>query len=173
MRGSITVDTPSRPGRPAVPDTHNFQDQGDPARRAAGIDGTAGDAQDIRHRFVRDDVTGACLLCGLAETYRKHIDRLLDCGLCYEEQGEEVHPHPECTVGRNGVLRQNPDGTWGPVKPLPLTGDFDVEVYGTGPWRWEAWAGLDRVATGNARTRFGLKIAILRARRQHSRRSRG
>lgn len=25
--------------------------------------------------------------------------RLLDCGLCYEEQGEEVHPHPECTVG--------------------------------------------------------------------------
>lgn len=25
--------------------------------------------------------------------------RLLDCGLCYEEQGEEVHPHPECSVG--------------------------------------------------------------------------
>ncbi|MET7746560.1 hypothetical protein [Streptomyces sp. NPDC005385] len=24
--------------------------------------------------------------------------RLLDCGLCYEENGEEVHPHPECTV---------------------------------------------------------------------------
>lgn len=24
--------------------------------------------------------------------------RLLDCGLCYEEDGEEVHPHPECTV---------------------------------------------------------------------------
>lgn len=22
--------------------------------------------------------------------------RLLDCGLCYEEHGEEVHPHPEC-----------------------------------------------------------------------------
>jgi hypothetical protein len=22
--------------------------------------------------------------------------RLLDCGLCYEENGEEVHPHPEC-----------------------------------------------------------------------------
>lgn len=28
------------------------------ARRAAGIDGTAGDAQDIRHRFVRDDRIG-------------------------------------------------------------------------------------------------------------------
>ena len=26
--------------------------------------------------------------------------RLLDCGLCFEEQGEEVHPHPECLVGR-------------------------------------------------------------------------
>lgn len=25
--------------------------------------------------------------------------RLLDCGLCYEENGEEVHPHPECTAG--------------------------------------------------------------------------
>ncbi|MFJ4702816.1 hypothetical protein ACIP5N_32150 [Streptomyces sp. NPDC088768] len=25
--------------------------------------------------------------------------RLLDCGLCYEEDGEGVHPHPECTVG--------------------------------------------------------------------------
>jgi hypothetical protein len=25
--------------------------------------------------------------------------RLLDCGFCYAEQGEEVHPHPECPVG--------------------------------------------------------------------------
>lgn len=24
--------------------------------------------------------------------------RLLACGLCYEENGEEVHPHPECTA---------------------------------------------------------------------------
>ncbi|MEV5677062.1 hypothetical protein [Streptomyces sp. NPDC052179] len=24
--------------------------------------------------------------------------RLLACGLCYEEDGEEVHPHPECSV---------------------------------------------------------------------------
>ena len=28
--------------------------------------------------------------------------RLLDCGLCYEEWGEEVHPHPECPQG--GVI---------------------------------------------------------------------
>jgi hypothetical protein len=25
--------------------------------------------------------------------------RLLDCGLCYEENGEECHPHPECPIG--------------------------------------------------------------------------
>lgn len=24
--------------------------------------------------------------------------RLLSCGWCFEEQGEEVHPHPECPV---------------------------------------------------------------------------
>ncbi|WP_439082067.1 C2H2-type zinc finger protein [Streptomyces sp. WL006] len=26
--------------------------------------------------------------------------RLLDCGTCYEENGEEVHPHPECPLDR-------------------------------------------------------------------------
>ena len=31
--------------------------------------------------------------------------RLLDCGWCYEEQGEEVHPHPECPIGaRRGPI---------------------------------------------------------------------
>jgi hypothetical protein len=25
--------------------------------------------------------------------------RLLSCGLCFEENGEEVHPHPECPIG--------------------------------------------------------------------------
>lgn len=28
--------------------------------------------------------------------------RLLACGWCYEEHGEEVHPHPECPIGRRG-----------------------------------------------------------------------
>ncbi len=27
------------------------------------------------------------------------MPRLLDCGHCYEENGEEVHPHPECSIG--------------------------------------------------------------------------
>lgn len=84
----------------------DFQDRGDTARQAQGIDGTAGDAQDIRHRFVRDDDTGSCLLCGLAETYRKHIDRILDCGLCYEEDGEEVHPHPECPISTPDMAQE-------------------------------------------------------------------
>jgi hypothetical protein len=26
--------------------------------------------------------------------------RLLSCGLCYEENGQEVHPHPECPIGQ-------------------------------------------------------------------------
>lgn len=26
--------------------------------------------------------------------------RLLDCGICYEENGEEVHPHPTCNYER-------------------------------------------------------------------------
>lgn len=58
----------------AVSDVHDFQDRGEAARRAAGIDGTAGDTQDIPHRYVRDESTGACLLCGMSETYRKHTE---------------------------------------------------------------------------------------------------
>ena len=29
--------------------------------------------------------------------------RLLSCGFCFEEQGEEVHPHPECPIGQVAV----------------------------------------------------------------------
>lgn len=43
------------------------------------------------------------------ETARKFLaalqrsePRLLDCGWCYEEQGEECHPHPECPIGAGG-----------------------------------------------------------------------
>jgi len=44
----------------------DFQDRGEPARTALGIDGTAGDAQDIAHRYQDDALTGSCLVCGLA-----------------------------------------------------------------------------------------------------------
>lgn len=40
--------------------------------------------------------------------------RLLSCGLCYEENGEEVHPHPECTVAPLDGLREAAPG-----QPLP------------------------------------------------------
>jgi hypothetical protein len=63
------------------------------------------------------------------------------------------------------VSQQNPDGSWSPAEPEPLTDDFDVEVYGTGPYRWEAWVGMTEVASGTARTRLGLQVALLRARR--------
>ncbi|MGY5034374.1 hypothetical protein ACWC9U_26655 [Streptomyces sp. 900116325] len=39
--------------------------------------------------------------------------RLLDCGFCYEEAGEEVHPHPECPQGR----AQEPDSAPLPAPP--------------------------------------------------------
>lgn len=53
----------------------DFQDRGENARRARGIDGTAGDAQDVSHAFVPDEPTGACLLCGLAPSHRKHQEQ--------------------------------------------------------------------------------------------------
>ncbi|MGW1961791.1 hypothetical protein ACWCPD_16120 [Streptomyces sp. NPDC001935] len=62
----------SGPGRVADETQADFQDRGDAARRAAGIDGTAGDAQDVPHAFVLDEPTDGCLLCGLSPTYRKH-----------------------------------------------------------------------------------------------------
>lgn len=64
------------------------------------------------------------------------------------------------------VQRQNTDGSWSPATPEPLTDDFDIEVTGTGPYSWEGWIGLQCVASGTARTRLGLQVALLRARRR-------
>lgn len=51
-------------------------------------------------------------------------DRLLDCGLCYEENGEEVHPHPECPLGGTATMtsgaRPEPPTDNGPF-PCPVT----------------------------------------------------
>jgi hypothetical protein len=46
-------------------DIHEFQETGDQARRRLGIDGTAGDAQDIRHPFIPTPGENYCLACGL------------------------------------------------------------------------------------------------------------
>ncbi|BBB01054.1 hypothetical protein RVR_8291 [Actinacidiphila reveromycinica] len=66
------------------------------------------------------------------------------------------------------TMQQNPDGSWTEATPLTLTDSFDVEVTGRGPFEWEAWIGMRRVAAGRARTRLGLQIALLRARRKHT-----
>lgn len=55
----------------------NFQDRGETARQAQGIDGTAGDAQDIPHRYepdpeAFDPMRPSCLLCGFTRNYSKH-----------------------------------------------------------------------------------------------------
>jgi hypothetical protein len=156
----------------SAPRDDDFQDCGEAARQAAGIDGTAGDAQDVRHHFVTAPGHVGCLLCGLAPSYRNHIDRPLACGFCFEEDGEEIHPHPECPTNNPAEpdMQQNPDGTWTPSTPAPLHPGLDFEVYGTGrgPFRWEAWSGMNQVATGTARTRLGLQIGLLRARRKHA-----
>ncbi len=53
--------------------TEDFQDRGDALRRRYGIDGTAGDAQDIEHPYIPDAEHEHCALCGLAPVYRKHV----------------------------------------------------------------------------------------------------
>ncbi|MFE6408187.1 hypothetical protein ACFVOR_14775 [Streptomyces sp. NPDC057837] len=67
------------------------------------------------------------------------------------------------------VSRHNADGTWSPDQPIPLAEDLDVEVYGTGPYVWQAWIGLHRVDSGRAWSRPGLRFALWRAQRRHAR----
>lgn len=46
--------------------------------------------------------------------------RLLGCGLCYEEAGEEVHPHPECPQSAAAAVIPEREGVPGePLPPLP------------------------------------------------------
>jgi hypothetical protein len=65
--------------------------------------------------------------------------RLLSCGFCYEENGEEVHPHPQCPVTAprpvnweviRGYARQLQEGLWdvedapsGPAAPSAHSSD--------------------------------------------------
>lgn len=49
-----------------------LQELGGPWREMFGIDGTAGDAQDVEHPFVPAEQGGPCVVCGLARSYRKH-----------------------------------------------------------------------------------------------------
>ncbi|MFF0055632.1 hypothetical protein ACFYRI_14705 [Streptomyces microflavus] len=64
--------------------------------------------------------------------------------------------------------QQNPDGTWTTAVPIPVTPTLDFEVTGHGPYRWDAFRGTRRLASGAARTRLGLTVALLRARRKYA-----
>ena len=56
-----------------IPTMQGFQQRGEAHRRELGIDGSAGDAQDVRHPFVVDEGFGPwCVICGLGENHRKH-----------------------------------------------------------------------------------------------------
>ncbi|MEU7093021.1 hypothetical protein [Kitasatospora aureofaciens] len=52
---------------------------------------------------VPEELLLGALVDGQPYVPRPAEARLLDCGLCYEEDGEEVHPHPECTASEQGV----------------------------------------------------------------------
>lgn len=56
---------------PRPPLTPSDEDEGEQLRRRYGIDGTMGDAQDVPHPF-HPNAAGTCLVCGLAESSRKH-----------------------------------------------------------------------------------------------------
>lgn len=53
-------------------DMQDFQNLGEPYRQALGIDGTAGDAQDVPHPYTSHDAVKCCVVCGLAASWRKH-----------------------------------------------------------------------------------------------------
>lgn len=53
----------------------DHQDRGEQNRQAAGIDGTAGDAQDVAHDYDPLDplvVGSECATCGLSPTAKAH-----------------------------------------------------------------------------------------------------
>lgn len=58
--------------------------------------------------------------------------RLLDCGHCYEEQGQEVHPHPDCPIGQPPADHTPPAADGLPAGTL--------EAAEIGASRLDAWA---------------------------------
>jgi hypothetical protein len=48
------------------------QEEGQSERLYLGIDGTMGDAQDVDHAYVASVHGPWCVVCGLAQSYRRH-----------------------------------------------------------------------------------------------------
>ena len=54
------------------------------------------------HRDDHDTRKAHCTTCGTDCAYRP--PRLLACHLCYEERGQDVHPHPACPNGHQETV---------------------------------------------------------------------
>lgn len=52
--------------------TEREQDEGGPDRLYLGIDGTMGDAQDVKHPFIESVHGSYCRVCGLGSPARCH-----------------------------------------------------------------------------------------------------
>lgn len=50
----------------------DFQDRGEQYRQELGIDGTAGDAQDVPHPYRQDGDNKWCVACGLTPVASVH-----------------------------------------------------------------------------------------------------
>lgn len=95
------------PGRKFDPD-QRFEDAGEKARQALGIDGTMGDAQDVPHAY--DDHVGEapyCVVCGLARPATIH-KRCSNCGKRFSDSacgpghamaGYEIAQQEQVTAG--------------------------------------------------------------------------
>jgi hypothetical protein len=70
-------------------DKEQFQELGEAWRQNLGIDGTAGDAQDEPHPFIPASPGGPCVVCGLAESWRKHTAEALALIHDHVEAGDE------------------------------------------------------------------------------------
>lgn len=72
--------------------------------------------------------------------------RLLDCGWCYEEQGEEVHPHPECPIGRPVAPARYRDRRDGQIiEAVQWTGSNEPALTAFAPDRFATAAVEDRI----------------------------
>lgn len=73
-RGAVMMETLEPPPVPeSRPNIHDFQERGESLRQRLGIDGTAGDAQDVEHPYIPEVASGPCLVCGLNRTHRRHF----------------------------------------------------------------------------------------------------
>jgi 8-oxo-dGTP pyrophosphatase MutT (NUDIX family) len=85
-------------------------DDGDRQRLAAGIDGTAGDAQDVAHSFGNPKAGSRCVICGLFIDAEVHKNARPLCDCC-NGTGEHVTGHECYRCDASGTLYPSDEGT--------------------------------------------------------------